>query len=184
MAVALYLDTLLLLMVTAAAVKDLESRRIPNRLLAAGMLGALVLHLLSVQPLTGLLAWLGGAAAGLAIFLPFYLVRGMAAGDVKMMAAVGAFAGPGDALRIAILAWCVGGVMALAVIVCKGRLRMALANMWAILRPMLLRLPRAPEPVVGGAGGPPSAGAIPYGVAIAAGTIALLVSRYADRPLL
>ncbi|WP_137172533.1 prepilin peptidase [Massilia sp. HP4] len=183
MAVALYLDTLLLLMVTAAAVKDLESRRIPNRLLAAGMLGALVLHLLSVQPLTGLLAWLGGAAAGLAIFLPFYLVRGMAAGDVKMMAAVGAFAGPGDALRIAILAWCVGGVMALAVIVFKGRLRMAVANMWAILRPMLLRLPRAPERAAG-AGGQPSAGAIPYGVAIAAGTIALLVGRYAERPLL
>ncbi|PYD93299.1 hypothetical protein DNF23_05955 [Pseudomonas syringae pv. pisi] len=184
MAVALYLDTLLLLMVTAAALKDLESRRIPNRLLAAGMACALVLHLLSPQPLAGLLAWLGGTATGLAIFLPFYLVRGMAAGDVKMMAAVGAFAGPGDALRIAILAWCVGGVMALAVIVFKGRLRMALANMWAILKPMLLRLPRGPAPVIGGAGGQPSAGAIPYGVAIAAGAIALLVSRYADRPLL
>jgi len=184
MAVAPYLDTLLLLMVTAAAVKDLESRRIPNRLLAVGMGGALVLHLLSPQPVAGLLAWLGGAATGLAIFLPFYLVRGMAAGDVKMMAAVGTFAGPGDALRIAILAWCAGGVMALAVIVFKGRLRLVLANLWAIVRPTLLRLPRGPEPAIGGAGGPPSAGSIPYGVAIAAGTIALLVSRYADRPLL
>lgn len=182
MAVAPYLDTLLLLMVTAAAVKDLESRRIPNRLLAAGMCGALVLHLLSAQPVAGLLAWLGGAATGLAIFLPFYLVRGMAAGDVKMMAAVGAFAGPGDALRIAILAWCAGGVMALAVIVFKGRLRLVLANLWAIVRPTLLRLPRGPMP--GGAGGQPSAGSIPYGVAIAAGTIALLAGRYADRPLL
>lgn len=182
MAVALYLDTLLLLLVTAAALKDLESRRIPNRLLAAGMFGALVLHLLSPQPVDGLLAWLGGAATGLAVFLPFYLVRGMAAGDVKMMAAVGAFAGPGDALRIAILAWCLGGVMALAVIVLKGRLRMALSNLWGILRPMLLRLPRASMP--GSAGGPPSVGSIPYGVAIAGGTIALLVSRYADRPLL
>lgn len=183
MAVAPYLDTLLLLMVSAAAVKDLESRRIPNRLLAAGLLGALLLHLVSPQPATGLLAWLSGMAAGLALFLPFYLVRGMAAGDVKMMAAVGAFVGPGDALRIAILAWCMGGVMALAVVVFKGRLRMALANMWAIVRPMLLRLPRGPEPAIG-AGGQPSAGAIPYGVAIAAGTIVLLVGRYADRPLL
>lgn len=180
MAVAHYLDTLLLLMVTAAALKDLESRRIPNRLLAAGLAGALVLHLLSPQPVAGLLAWLGGAAAGLAMFLPFYLVRGMAAGDVKMMAVVGAFAGPGDALRIAVLAWCAGGVMALAVLVFKGRLRMALANLWAILRPTLLRLPRAPLPAIGSAGGRPSAGAIPYGVAIAAGTIALLVRRYAQ----
>lgn len=184
MAVAIYLDTLLLLMVAVAAIKDLESRRIPNRLLAAGMLGALVLHLLSVQPLAGVLAWLGGAATGLVIFLPFYLLRGMAAGDVKMMAAVGAFAGPGDALRIAILAWCAGGVMALVVVVCKGRLRMVLANLWAIVRPMLLRLPRGAEPAVGGAGGQPSVGSIPYGVAIAAGTIALLVARYAERPLI
>lgn len=182
MAVTLYLDTLLLLMVTAAAIKDLESRRIPNRLLAAGAVGALVLHLASPQPIAGLLAWLGGAATGLLIFLPFYLVRGMAAGDVKMMAAVGAFAGPGDALRIAILAWCAGGVMALAIILVKGRLRLVLSNLWAIVRPALLRLPRGPLP--GSAGGQPSAGSIPYGVAIAAGTVALLVARYADRPLL
>jgi len=182
MVVAPYLDTLLLLMVTAAAVKDVESRRIPNRLLAAGMGGALVLHLLSPQPLAGLLAWAGGAATGLALFLPFYLVRGMAAGDVKMMAAVGAFAGSGDALRIAILAWCAGGVMALAVIVFKGRLRLVLASLWAIVRPTLLRLPRGAMP--GAAGGQPGAGSIPYGVAIAAGTIALLAGRYADRPLL
>ena len=180
MAVAHYLDTLLLLLVTAAAVKDLESRRIPNRLLAAGMAGALVLHLLSPQPVAGLLAWLGGAATGLAIFLPFYLVRGMAAGDVKMMAVVGAFAGPGDALRIAILAWCAGGVMALAVVLFKGRLRMVLGNLWAILRPALLRLPRGSTPAIGSVGGRPSAGAIPYGVAIAAGTVALLVRRYAQ----
>ena len=51
MAVASWLDTLLLLMVTAAAINDLSSRRIPNLLLLAGMSGALVLHLLSPQPL-------------------------------------------------------------------------------------------------------------------------------------
>lgn len=176
MAVAPYLDTLLLLVVTAAAIKDLECRRIPNRLLLAGVIGALVLHLFSLQAPRALLAALGGAATGLAIFLPFYLVRGMAAGDVKMMAAVGAFTGPGDALRIAILAWCVGGVMALAIVIVKGRLRLALSNLWAIVRPTLLRLP--PGPALGSPDGQPSAGSIPYGVAIALGTIAFLASRY------
>ena len=175
MHVAPYLDTLLLLMVVAAAINDLASRRIPNRLLAAGLGGALVLHLMSPQPLPALLAWAAGACVGLLVFLPFYLVRGMAAGDVKMMAAVGAFTGPAEALHIAILAWCVGGAMALAIIVVKGRLRMALANLWAILRPVLLRLPST-----AGAGGAPraSAGSLPYGVAIAAGTVAVLVGRY------
>jgi len=175
MAVAPWLDTLLLLMVTAAAINDLASRRIPNLLLLGGMSGALVLHLLSPQPLRALLvSWLGGAATGLLVFLPFYLVRGMAAGDVKMMAAVGAFTGPGEALHIAIFAWCAGGAMALAVVLFKGRLRMVLANLWAILRPALLRLP---APVIG-ATGRPSAGSIPYGVAIAAGTMAVLIGRY------
>lgn len=179
MPVAPYLDTLLLLMVAAAAVKDLESRRIPNRLLLAGVLGALVLHLISPQPWPALLRWAGGCAVGLVVFLPFYLVRGMAAGDVKMMAAVGAFAGPGEVLHIAILAWCAGGVLALAIIVAKGRLRQALVNLWGILRLMLLRLPRGTAP-----GDQPSVGSIPYGVAIAVGTIVWLVGRYGPAPVI
>ena len=180
MDVAPYLDTLLLLLVTTAAIKDLESRRIPNLLLFAGVLGALVLHLLSPQPLAALLAAVGGFALGMAVLLPFYLVRGMAAGDVKMMAAVCAFTGPADALHIVILAWCAGGVMALAIILVRGRLRLALTNLWGMLRPMLLRLPRGPTP---GVDGHPSAGTIPYGVAIAAGTIVHLFGRYGTTAL-
>ena len=175
MDIARYLDTLLLLLVTAAAIKDLESRRIPNLLLLAGVLGGLLLHLLSPRPVTALLGALGGCATGLAVLLPFYLLRGMAAGDVKMMAAVGVFTGPGDALRIAVLAWCAGGLMALAILVVKGRLRLALANLWGMLLPMLLRLQRLPS---ADQGGRPSAGSIPYGLAIAAGTIVHLVGRY------
>ena len=180
MNIAPYLDTLLLLLVTAAAIKDLESRRIPNSLLLAGVLGALLLHLLSPQPITALLSSLGGCATGLALLLPFYLLRGMAAGDVKMMAAVGVFTGAGDALRIAILAWCAGGVMVLVVLIVRGRLRLALANLWAMLLPILLRLQRLPSPDNNGR---PSAGSIPYGVAIAAGTIVHLVGRYGATPL-
>ena len=172
MVVASYLDTLLLLVVVAAAINDLSSRRIPNRLLLAGLACALVLHAVSPRPGEALLACLGGAMTGLLIFLPFYLVRGMAAGDVKMMATVGAFTGPIGALEIAILAWCAGGVMALAIILCRGRLRLALNNLVGIVRPALMRLPPAPAPVE-------SAGSMPYGLAIAAGTIYVLVARYA-----
>ncbi|MBQ5948181.1 prepilin peptidase [Massilia sp. ST3] len=175
MPVAPYLDTLLLLMVAACAVNDLASRRIPNRLLLAGVAGALCLHLASAAPLGGLQSWLGGLATGLIVFLPFYLIRGMAAGDVKMMAAVGAFTGAVDALHIAIMAWCVGGVMALAIVAWRGRLWLALSNMWSILRGALLRLP--PTGAYG-ATGQDSAGSMPYGVAIAAGTMIILISRY------
>ena len=137
---------------------------------------------LDARLVTALLSALGGCATGLAVLLPFYLLRGMAAGDVKMMAAVGVFTGAGDALRIAILAWCAGGVMVLVVLIVRGRLRLALANLWAMLLPILLRLQRLPSPSQD-SGGRPSAGSIPYGVAIAAGTIVHLVGRYGATPL-
>jgi prepilin peptidase CpaA len=158
-----YRDTLLLLMVSIAAVNDLAARRIPNRLLLAGLAGALLLHGLSAEPGTVLLSALGGMLLGLVIFLPFYLVRGMAAGDVKLMAVVGFFTGPTEAFQIAIFTWCAGGVMALLLILLRSRLRLAFVNVGHLLSGKAL---------------PQSAGAMPYGVAIALGTIVVLVTHY------
>jgi prepilin peptidase CpaA len=171
MIVAPLLETLLLLLVTAAAINDLASRRIPNLLLLFGLVAALSLHALSPDPGQALLSCFTGAGVGLLIFLPFYLMRGMAAGDVKMMATVGAFTGPAVALHIAVFAWCAGGLMALAIIVFRGRLRLAATNVWNMVRQSALRLPAVH------AGARPSAGAMPYGVAIALGTIYFLMSR-------
>lgn len=174
MVVAPYLDTLLLVLVAVAAINDLASRRIPNLLLLSGLVAALTLHAISPDPREALLASLGGAIVGLLIFLPFYVARGMAAGDVKMMATIGAFTGPVVALNIAIFSWCAGGAMALVLLLLRGRLVLALTNLWRILRAAVLRLPAN----TGGAA-PDSAGSMPYGVAIAAGTIYVLISRYA-----
>lgn len=173
MVVAPYLDTLLLLLVAAAAINDLVSRRIPNLLLLAGLVAALVLHALSPEPGTALLACFGGAVLGLVLFLPFYLLRSMAAGDVKMMATVGAFTGPAVAFHIAIVAWCAGGVMALVIILFRGRLRLALNNLRGIFQRAVFGLPSGGETMT------ESAGSMPYGVAIAAGTIYVLMSSYA-----
>jgi prepilin peptidase CpaA len=168
-----YLDLSLLLLVVAAAVNDLASRRIPNRLLLAGWVLALPLHALSAAPGAGLAGSLSGAAVGLLLFLPLYLMRGMAAGDVKLMATVGAFAGPALAFQIAILTWCVGGLMALAIIVAKGRVRSAFRNVLDLLLPLLMRVPGLPAaPTLR----QPSVGSMPYGVAIAAGTVLVLVA--------
>ena len=173
MVVAPYLDTLLLLLVAAAAINDLASRRIPNLLLLSGLGAALVLHALSPEPGAALLACAGGAVAGLLVFIPFYMLRGMAAGDVKMMATVGAFTGPAAALHIAILAWCFGGAMAVAILLLRGRLRLAFINLWGMLRGRLSPAWAVP------CAARESAGSMPYGVAIAAGTIYVLMSRYA-----
>jgi prepilin peptidase CpaA len=160
--------------VVVAAVNDLASRRIPNRLLLAGGLCALPLHLMAAAPVGALATALGGAAVGFMIFLPLYLLRGMAAGDVKLMATVGFFTGPAAALEIAILSWCAGGVMALLIIVFKGRLRAAFSNVRDLLRPLLMRavgMPAAAVPM-----GQASVGSMPYGLAITIGTIVWLTS--------
>jgi len=174
MLAAPYLDTLLLLLVAVAAINDLASRRIPNLLLLSGLVAALALHAISPDPKGALLASLGGAIVGLLIFLPFYVARGMAAGDVKMMATIGAFTGPAVALNIAIFSWCAGGVMALVLLLLRGRLVLALTNLGSILKALVLRVPAA---TTGKA--TESAGSMPYGVAIAAGTIYVLMTRYA-----
>jgi len=168
-----YRDALLLLLVSIAAVNDLATRRIPNRLLLAGLAGALALHLASAERGVLLLAALGGMLLGLAIFLPFYLVRGMAAGDVKMMAVVGFFTGPADTLQIAIVTWCVGGVMALLFVLLRSRLKLAFFNISQLLSGIVV-----PGSRLSGAAPAHSVGSMPYGVAIALGTIVVLVRHY------
>jgi prepilin peptidase CpaA len=176
MPVQAVLELALLALVTAAAAVDLARRRIPNVLLLCGWMVALPLHLLSAQSGAALLGALAGALCGLLVFLPLYLLRGMAAGDVKMMATVGLFVGPYDALQVAVITCCVGGVMALVMIVGKGRLRVALANVGDLLRPLWMRtlgMPAVAEPMR-----QPSVGGMPYGLAIALSTVLLIFTRH------
>lgn len=176
MSIPLSLDLLLTLMVVVAACNDLISRRIPNRLLLVCGLGAIGLHLASAAPGAALLQALGGAATGFAIFIPLYLVRGMAAGDVKLMAAAGLFLSVGEVFWLAVTTVCVGGVMALAVVLWNRRWRDAGANLLTLLRPIYMglagvRLGAEPLPK-------PSVGNLPYGLAIASATLILLAQRY------
>ncbi|HEX8477069.1 MAG TPA: prepilin peptidase [Telluria sp.] len=171
------LEIVLLMMVTAAAMTDLARRRIPNILLLAGWVAALPLHLLSIQPGSALLGGLAGALCGLLVFLPLYLLRGMAAGDVKLMATVGLFVGPLEALQVAVIACCVGGAMAFAIILYTGRLGHAFSNVGDLLRPLWMRalgMPAVAEPMRH-----PSVGNMPYGLAIAVATIVLLYMHHA-----
>jgi prepilin peptidase CpaA len=167
-----FLDTTLFLLVSIAAVNDLATRRIPNFLLLTGLACALLLHALSAEPGASLLSALGGMGVGLAMFLPFYMVRGMAAGDVKMMVVVGAFCGPNEALQIAVLTWCVGGVMALVLVLLRGRLQLALGNIGRLVSGAIS--PKALAPTAAS----PSSGSLPYGLAIAIGTVMVLVRHY------
>jgi prepilin peptidase CpaA len=176
MTLPLYLELLLTIMVVLAACNDLLSRRIPNRLLLVCGLGAVGLHLAGPAPVSALLQALGGVATGFAVFLPLYLLRGMAAGDVKLMAATGLFLSAGEVFWLAVLTVCAGGVMALVVVLWKRRWRDAGANVLSLLRPLWMglggvRLAAEPLPK-------PSVGNLPYGLAIASATLLSLVQRH------
>jgi prepilin peptidase CpaA len=163
------IEVILICLVAQAALTDLAMRKIPNVLILSGLLLALLLHLLAGPPWAPLSQWLAGAVAGFFLFLPLYLLRGMTAGDVKLMAMVGSFAGPWQALQIAVLSYLIGGVMALLMLLFSGRWRDSARNLAQICKPMLLRLlgmPLLPVPLAPAA----SVGGIPYGVAIALGT--------------
>ena len=173
---ALYLDGFLIALVLAACLQDLAERKIPNRLVLCGLFCAGALHLNSATPFNLIAVGLAGSAVGLLAFLPLYLLRGMAAGDVKLMAMVGAFTGVELALEIAIAAFCAGGVMALVMVAQNGRWGDFAANMRVLLRPLYMRalgIPYAREALAGG-----SVGGMPYGVAIASATCLMVWIRH------
>ncbi len=153
----------------AASVRDLMVRRIPNTLLLCGLIVAAVLQLFAFTPLSLLTTGLAGLAVGLLLFLPLYLLRGMAAGDVKLMAVVGAFTGPELAWQIALATCCYGGVMALMLVLVKGNALPACRNVMTLLRSLPPEAtPRRFE----------SVGSLPYGLAIALGSFTLLYLRH------
>jgi prepilin peptidase CpaA len=88
----LILSCTLLLLLSALYV-DLRYERIPNMLVLMAFALALLIHAY-MQQWTGLLVALQGAGLALAMLLPAYAIRWLGAGDVKLMIAVGAFAGP------------------------------------------------------------------------------------------
>ncbi|MCO5398533.1 A24 family peptidase [Ralstonia soli] len=157
----------------AAAAIDAQQRRIPNWLTFGAWLVALPLQMAMHGVGEGLLVWGCGWLTGLAIFLPFYLLRGMAAGDVKLMAAVGAWLGASMALEIALATFVIGGLWALAITLRQKRMAQLGRNLQSILRTSgeVSREGGASKP---GADASWSVGSLPYGVAIAAGTIAVL----------
>lgn len=96
-----------------AVVWDIRYRRLPNWLTVAAAGFGVVLHTY-LAATAGLGAALGGVAVGMAILLPGFLAHATGAGDVKLMAAAGAFLGPYPALVAALASIACGAILALA----------------------------------------------------------------------
>ncbi|TDF66205.1 prepilin peptidase [Cupriavidus sp. L7L] len=156
------------IVLTAAAI-DLDRRRIPNWLTFGAWIAALPVQMAIHGVAAGSLAWLYGWLVGLALFLPFYLLRGMAAGDVKLLAAVGAWLGAIMVVKVALATCVIGGVWALVQLLVTRQTHVALSRMGYMLSVAVQRRAKPVQSEVKA-----STGSIPYGVAIAAGTLAML----------
>lgn len=164
---------LVLVVVLAVAVAhDLSSRRIPNTLVLAAAAVALLDAALRPTAGPGLNAALGGLATGLLLPMPLYALRAMGAGDVKLLAAIGAFLGTLGALHAVVATLLAGGVVALVQAGRSGRLRRMAGNVRAIALDAATAAAtgRAPSSATAF----DTAGRVPYAVAIALGTVATL----------
>jgi prepilin peptidase CpaA len=125
----------------AACATDLRARRIPNWLTFGSALLAFAVH-------SALDGWAGaqhagaGWVVGTLVFLPLFLLRGMGGGDVKLLAAFGAWLGTADVLWLAAYASMSGGVLGIAVAIRHGYVRAMFGNLVTLLRFWWLAGPR------------------------------------------
>jgi len=155
---------MLAMLLITAIYTDLRWSRIPNWLTFPAMGLGVVVH-----------AWIGGQqyalfslagiGVGMGLFLLPYACKGIGAGDVKLMAAIGSMVGPSDALSVAILSVLAGGLYALG----------AMSYQWGIAATSKkLAFATYGAVVTGGATGVGDLQLpfkLRYGLAIAAGTL-------------
>jgi prepilin peptidase CpaA len=123
---------LLSLIVIPAAVLDLKTRRIPNWLSLSGVALGVILNVFLFES-DGLWFSLKGLGLAFAVYFVLYLIHAMGAGDVKLMTAIGAVAGPAYWLLILVLTSVIGALAGLLFIATKGRLRRTFENILVIL---------------------------------------------------
>ena len=148
--------------VLAAAAVDLRTRRIPNELTAA--IAGIGIGL-AATGVSGLTVWasLLGFVIGFALMMPGHLLGATGAGDVKLMAAIGAAVGPAVVVSAFLFTAIAGGV--LAVLVAMKRRRLAATFEGA---GRLIAAPAGAKHEIRSAG---VANRFAYGPAIAAGSI-------------
>jgi prepilin peptidase CpaA len=155
-----------------AGVLDWRYRRIPNWLTLSGLLTGIAVN-------TILYRWLGlkiallGALLGLGLLLPFVLIRSLGAGDWKLAGALGACLGPRQLLTVLFGTILVAGLMALALVLWKGRLRQTLLNIAHLSAALFsLRMPGHEVTL-----DDPQSTKIPFGVAMAATVVACGIGK-------
>lgn len=179
--------TVMASLLLAAVRKDVRHHRIPNSLVFSGAALGILLNVLMPEGAGfaagyipgggGLLYAVGGFAIGMAALLPMYLLRAMGAGDVKLMAMVGAFLGTADVVGAILATFLAGGVLSVVYAWKIGVLRRTLQNIRVVVCLGAVRVAGGSLPTLADA--PETAGRFPYAVAIATGTLGYIAWKAA-----
>ncbi|MGE5644808.1 MAG: prepilin peptidase [Acidobacteriota bacterium] len=122
-------QVLLALVVLIAGYYDIRWRRIPNWLTLPSVLAGFALNAFLAESVwAGLQYAFFGFLLAMAINFPLYALHARGAGDVKLLAAVGAMVGWRDWVAIFIISGLLGGVLAIALMLGKGRFKRTLWN--------------------------------------------------------
>jgi prepilin peptidase CpaA len=166
-------EVALIVLVLAAAVYDVRYRRIPNWISVSGAAIGLALNTFLYSGVPGLVFSLKGLALGFGVYFLLYAIRAMGAGDVKLMGAVGALVGWEDWFGIFLVTAILGGVLALIVVVARGRVKKTFWNVGYIFGEMRHGRPAYINREELDVKNPKSVG-LPHGAVIAVGTIFFL----------
>ena len=168
----------LLVLLAIAAVTDYRAFRIPNWLTGGGIVFALAYN--SMVPPLPHATWMfapAGMLLGFALTVPMYALRAMGAGDVKLLAMVGAFLGPVDVLYALLFSFGTAGVAAVAFAAGRGVAGRMFSNARSILSSLAWSALAGARPAVGIAPGA-SVGRLALGISIAFGTSAFVGARH------
>ena len=156
----------------AAVFTDMACRKIPNRLVLAGMISGLLVQAF-LPGGDGFLSAFKGLLFGFGLFLPLYLLRVMGAGDVKLMAMVGSFTGSPAIFGVVLCTLLAGGVLSLAFSLKMKAVRQMLSNVKFMI--FMKSIKTAGGGLATSDDMTASVGTLPYAMAIAIGTVGYLV---------
>jgi prepilin peptidase CpaA len=151
----------------AGAVTDVHSRRIPNSLTYKAIFAGFAVRAM-VEGWHGLREGFFGLAIAGGIFLLLFFLGAMGGGDLKLMAAVGAWAGPSQAVTVLISAAFAGGILAICYMVFRRRVFQTLRNSMELVSHHATS-GLQPHPLLNIR--ETSGLRVPYGLAIAVGTL-------------
>ena len=157
----LAINIILILLALTSFLTDISKKNIYNIQTYPSMALGLILGY-AVGGGHGILMSLAGLFTGLALLFIIFLAGGIGAGDVKLLGAIGALKGTVFVLWTMFYTGLIGGVMAFALLIWKGRLLATFKNLFTFLRhPVKTHEKQKQEERV----------YLPYGVAISLGSV-------------